>query len=274
MELYRWQRVHIDPKETKDAHENRSLHKSGDQQFTGRGGCRELSGPQACKGQNERHQGQWAWRRSGERDDQDSTFRKIYTIKECSQFAEGSETESLAESRSEPKKVIENCNAIAFTRVMSKWSACCVMIRMDKVKERKTWSRHMGGVNKINCQHLQVLMTNQSPKHLGWSRSACAGCRGWQSRSCSNVSKLLFEFNRRLRQGNVEAPQLWQIMAAQLFASVEARWTQKKMGLLLDFKGGTAHQICSFMWTDNFSIMSHAKRNLYFDLKMRVGFGS
>ena len=34
------------------------------------------------------------------------------------------------------------------------------------------------------------------------------------------------------------------------------------MGLLLDFKGETSHQICSFVWTDNFWIMSHFQRNL------------
>ena len=30
------------------------------------------------------------------------------------------------------------------------------------------------------------------------------------------------------------------------------KWTQKNMGLLLDLKGEKAHQICSFMWADNF----------------------
>ena len=52
------------------------------------------------------------------------------------------------------------------------------------------------------------------------------------------------------------------MMAAQLLASVEGKWTEKNMGLLLDFKGDKAHLICSFMWADNFGIMSHSKRNL------------
>ena len=71
-----------------------------------------------------------------------------------------------------------------------------------------------------------------------------------------------FNFNRCLRQGSVEAPRLWQMMAAQLLVSVEGTWRQKNMGLLLDFKGEKVHQICSFVWADNFWIMSHSKRNL------------
>ena len=38
--------------------------------------------------------------------------------------------------------------------------------------------------------------------------------------------------------------------------------TEKNMGLFLDFKGEKAHQICSFMWADNFWIVSHSKRTL------------
>ena len=71
-----------------------------------------------------------------------------------------------------------------------------------------------------------------------------------------------FNSNRCLRQGSVEVPWLWQMMAVQLHASVKGKWTQKNMGLLLDSKGGKAHQICSFMWADNFWILSHSKSNL------------
>ena len=71
-----------------------------------------------------------------------------------------------------------------------------------------------------------------------------------------------FNFNRCLRQGSVEAHQLWHMMAAQLLVSVEGTWRQKNMGLLLDFKGEEVHQKCSFVWADNFWIMSHSKRNL------------
>ena len=34
------------------------------------------------------------------------------------------------------------------------------------------------------------------------------------------------------------------------------------MGVLLDLEGERAHQMCSFMWVDNFWIMSHSKSNL------------
>ena len=51
------------------------------------------------------------------------------------------------------------------------------------------------------------------------------------------------------------------MMAAQILASVESEH-RKNMGLLLDLKGEKAHQICSFMWADNFWIMSYSKRAL------------
>ena len=56
-----------------------------------------------------------------------------------------------------------------------------------------------------------------------------------------------FAFNRCLRQGSVEAPRLWQKMAMQLLANVEEDWVRKRMGVLLDFEGEKAHQICSFI---------------------------
>ena len=68
-----------------------------------------------------------------------------------------------------------------------------------------------------------------------------------------------FSFNRGLGQGSVEAPKLWQMMATQLLATVEKK---RKMGLLLDFKGDEAHQICSFMWTHNFWIVYHSRKKL------------
>ena len=71
-----------------------------------------------------------------------------------------------------------------------------------------------------------------------------------------------FAFSRCLRQVSVEAHHLWQEMATQLLANVEEEWGRKRMGVLLDFEGDKAHQICSFMWADNFWILSHSKRNL------------
>ena len=85
---------------------------------------------------------------------------------------------------------------------------------------------------------------------------------GHEGKAMFECVESYFNSNRCLRQGSVEVPWLWQMMAAQLHASVKGKWKQKNMGLLLDFKGEKAHQICSIMWVDNFWIMSHSKRNL------------
>ena len=71
-----------------------------------------------------------------------------------------------------------------------------------------------------------------------------------------------FAFNRCLRQGRVDAHHLWQKMATQLFANVEEEWVRKRNNILLDFEGERAHEICSFMWADNFWIMSYSQKNL------------
>ena len=34
---------------------------------------------------------------------------------------------------------------------------------------------------------------------------------------------------------------------------------EKRRAILLDLEGERVHQICSFMWADNFWIMSHSK---------------
>ena len=65
-----------------------------------------------------------------------------------------------------------------------------------------------------------------------------------------------------MRQRSVEAPRLWQKMATQTLADVEEEWVNKRMCVLLDFEDERAHQICSFMWADNFWITSHSKENL------------
>ena len=56
-----------------------------------------------------------------------------------------------------------------------------------------------------------------------------------------------FIFNRCLRQGSVEAPRLWQKMAAQILANVEEEWMRKRRGILLDSEGEGAHHICSYV---------------------------
>ena len=37
---------------------------------------------------------------------------------------------------------------------------------------------------------------------------------------------------------------------------------KKRRGILLDLEGERVHQICGFLWADNFWIMSHSKENL------------
>ena len=76
-----------------------------------------------------------------------------------------------------------------------------------------------------------------------------------------------FSFKRCLRQGRVEAPRLWQRMATQLLANVEEDGQETNMGVLLDFDGVRTHQTCSFIWADNFWIMSHSKG--YFEQMLR-----
>ena len=62
-----------------------------------------------------------------------------------------------------------------------------------------------------------------------------------------------FDFNRCLRQGSVEAPRLWQKVAAQLLANVEEDWMKQRNSVLMDIEeeGVGDHQICSFRWADN-----------------------
>ena len=60
----------------------------------------------------------------------------------------------------------------------------------------------------------------------------------------------------------MDTPRLWQKMATQILANVEEGWTKKRMGILMDFEGEKANQICSSMSADKFWIMSHSKKNL------------
>ena len=73
-----------------------------------------------------------------------------------------------------------------------------------------------------------------------------------------------FVFNRCRRQGSVEALR-WSTVggkkkATQLLANVEEGWIKKRMAIIRDVEGERAHQICSFMWAENFWIMSHSKK--------------
>ena len=58
---------------------------------------------------------------------------------------------------------------IALTSVMSKWYAACVISSSRKRKEPDGWKQlHVGGVDDISCQHLQLMMAQLQQKH--WKR--------------------------------------------------------------------------------------------------------
>ena len=68
-----------------------------------------------------------------------------------------------------PKKEIRSCRAIALTSVMSKWYASCIILRLEREKEPEQWKNlHVGGVDGISCQHLQVIVTNLLQKQGEW----------------------------------------------------------------------------------------------------------
>ena len=72
----------------------------------------------------------------------------------------------LRKPDAEPKKGIRSYRATALTSVMSKWYESGTIPRLDKETEPENWKKkHVGGVDGISCQHLQVMMTNLPQKH-------------------------------------------------------------------------------------------------------------
>ena len=106
-------------------------------------------------------------------------------------------------------------------------------------------------IDEARPRHLARIL--ESHNLHGWLIAALlremSGLEGGSMFECVESS---VTFNPCLRQGSVEALRLWQMMAAQLLASVEGKWTQKNLGLLFYFQVEKAHQICSFMRADNF----------------------
>ena len=75
----------------------------------------------------------------------------------------------LRKPDAEPKKGIGSYRAIALTPVMSKWYASCIILRLEKEKAPEYLKKlHVGGIDGISCQHLQVMVTNLLQKH--WER--------------------------------------------------------------------------------------------------------
>ena len=104
-------------------------------------------------------------------------------------------------------------------------------------------------------KHVAKIMDNHNTH--GWIIAALLReMSGLSGKAMSECVESNFAFNRCLRQGSVEAPRLWQKMATQILATVEEEWTKQRRGVLVevDGEGGGEHQVCSFMWADNFWI--------------------
>ena len=99
-------------------------------------------------------------------------MEKIYTAARCFQERFTGQMESpsswkvvklvfLKKPDAAPTEGIGSYRAITLTPVMSKCHTSWVLLRLEKEKEPEKMSRlHMGGVNGISCQHLQLLTTN------------------------------------------------------------------------------------------------------------------
>ena len=101
----------------------------------------------------------------------------------------------------------------------------------------------------------QVAKIMDSHNTHGWIIAALLReMSGLSGKAIFECVECRFAFNRCLRQGSVEVPRLWQKMATQILANVEEEWMKQRKGVLMDIEqeGGGEHQICSFMWANNF----------------------
>ena len=59
------------------------------------------------------------------------------------------------------RKGSRSYRAIALTSVMSKWHASFIILHLEREKEPESQKNlHVGGIDGISCQHLQVMMTH------------------------------------------------------------------------------------------------------------------
>ena len=97
---------------------------------------------------------------------------------------ENCETAFLRKPDGAPEKGIRSYRAIALTSVMSKWFASCILLFLEKEKELvKLKNLHVGGMDGIRCQHLQVLVANL----LGRARRKKFRDETWYSGKTDNV---------------------------------------------------------------------------------------
>ena len=64
-------------------------------------------------------------------------------------------------------------------RVDGSHCATCVILRMEGEKEPELKQLHVGGMDEINCQQLQLLITNLSQKALEMARAQRWRTRTW-----------------------------------------------------------------------------------------------
>ena len=78
--------------------------------------------------------------------------------------------------------------AVALTSVMSKWCANCIILRLERESEPEGWKQlHVGGIDGISCQHLQVLMAQLLQKHWEWQEDRVKRRVAWQRKGTHDV---------------------------------------------------------------------------------------
>ena len=94
-----------------------------------------------------------------------------------------------------PTEGIRSYRATALTPVMSKWYASCILLRLENEKEPKKWKKlHIGELDGISCQHLQVMMTNVIQKHWEWQEERNLVMKhGTVTRSTQYLASLVFK---------------------------------------------------------------------------------
>ena len=103
-------------------------------------------------------------------------LEKIFTITRCFQeLFKGSwkivKLIFLRKPDAEPKKGIRSYRAVVLSSVFSKWYASCIVLRLESDREPESWKKlHVGGLNGISCQRLQVMATNLLQKHWNGRR--------------------------------------------------------------------------------------------------------
>ena len=175
--------VYTDIEETREEQENRIEYfwKKGNQQFTEDGRTAEITVDPVLQARAKHSENNV----NGPEDAIVSEMikrlptEKIYTITRCFQerFLGRMEYPSwwkeklvfLRKPDSAPTIEIRRYRAIALTSVISKWSASCIQLRLEKEKEPEKWKKlHIGGLDGISCQNVQVMMTSVIQKHWEW----------------------------------------------------------------------------------------------------------